>query len=277
MSPDHRTFVVEVAGGQLTVGEWGPRDGPVVLAVHGVTANHTCWGLLAEQLPGIRLVAPDLRGRGRSAGLPGPWGMAAHTADLAAVVRAAGAGPVVVVGHSMGGFVAVTFAHHHPDLVSDLVLVDGGLPLAGPVDLGPALQRLSHTFASVEDYRDYWRAHPAFREHWSPAVEDYVDYDLVGTAPSLRSGVSAAAVEADSAELHDSDPTGLDRPLHLVTVRRGLLDEPPGLYPPAALSDWQTRLPHLSLETWPDLNHYTVILSTPGAARLARVLRPFTL
>ena len=43
----------------------------------------------------------------------------------------------VVVGHSMGGFVAVVLAHHHPERVRRLVLIDGGLPLVdgGAVEL----------------------------------------------------------------------------------------------------------------------------------------------
>ena len=108
----------------------------MVLAIHGVTANHRCWSLLAALLPGVRIVAPDLRGRGRSSELPGPWGRAVHADDVAALIRAVGSDPVVVVGHSMGAFVAVALAERHPELVERVWLVDGGLPLSGPVDLG---------------------------------------------------------------------------------------------------------------------------------------------
>ncbi|RPF22569.1 alpha/beta fold hydrolase [Myceligenerans xiligouense] len=211
----YETTDVPVDGGMLRVGVWDPiRQDPVavptVLAIHGITASHRAWAAVAEALPGVRVVAPDLRGRGRSNGLPGPYGMARHADDVAAVVRALGeapassaseagavpadrgaGGPVTVVGHSMGGFVGVVLAHRHPDLVGRLLLVDGGLPLQPvpglPADataddivaalLGPALERLSRVFESRQAYRDFWRTHPAFAE-WTPTIEQYVDYDL---------------------------------------------------------------------------------------------------
>ena len=179
-----------------------------MLAIHGITANHLAWQLVAEALPDLRIVAPDLRGRGRSGGLPGPYGIDQHADDLAQLIDQLGLGPVPVVGHSMGGFVAVAVAHRHPELISGVLLLDGGLPfVVGPeVDLdqlvagalGPALERLDLTFESVEAYRAFWRRHPALTEAWGPALIDYIDYDLTGDAPSLHSTVSAEAVRTDA-------------------------------------------------------------------------------
>ncbi|WP_448073675.1 alpha/beta fold hydrolase [Georgenia yuyongxinii] len=109
---------VAVDGGTLHAGVWEPRaaaDGvPTVLAIHGITATHRAWDWVAPDLAGVRVVAPDLRGRGRSNGLPGPFGMARHADDVAALADQVGARGVVVTGHSMGGFVAVVLAHRHP-------------------------------------------------------------------------------------------------------------------------------------------------------------------
>jgi lipase len=122
--------------------------------------------------------------------LPGPWGIDRHAEDVAELITASGPWPVVLVGHSMGGFVAAALIRRFPDLVSSLVLVDGGLPFSPPLDvdqaieqtLGPALERLQQTFPSRDAYRRLWQAHPALREAWSDAVADYVDYDLVSCA-----------------------------------------------------------------------------------------------
>src|SRR5688500_7391893 len=85
---------VEVAGGTLHVATWG--DGPqIVLAAHGITANSRSFGAVAAALGQLRddvtLVAPDLRGRGRSGSLPGPYGITAHVDDCVRVLDAVGA------------------------------------------------------------------------------------------------------------------------------------------------------------------------------------------
>src|SRR5471032_539016 len=109
----YRTHDVPVDGGTLRVGDWDPEDpaAPTVVAAHGITASHLAWAMVAAAIPQVRLIAPDLRGRGRSAGLPGPSGMARHAADLQAVIQALELPRAILVGHSMGGFVAVVTAH----------------------------------------------------------------------------------------------------------------------------------------------------------------------
>jgi pimeloyl-ACP methyl ester carboxylesterase len=77
-SPRYDAFAVEVAGGTLHVGRWGTGRAPVVVAAHGVTATHRSFRALAEQLGDqVTVLAPDLRGRGRSNGVTGPFSMAA--------------------------------------------------------------------------------------------------------------------------------------------------------------------------------------------------------
>ncbi len=56
---------------ELAAWEAGPAVAPAVLAVHGVTASHVAWRAVTRQLPELRLVAPDLRGRGAAATCPG--------------------------------------------------------------------------------------------------------------------------------------------------------------------------------------------------------------
>lgn len=285
---NYRRMSVAVDGGELVVGSWGPDDGSVVLAVHGITSNHLAMALLAEALPECRVVAPDLRGRAGSAGLPGPWGMARHTADVAAVIAAVGGGPVIAAGHSMGGFVVVELARTRPELVAGVVLIDGGLPLqlspgmdietAVEASLGPALQRLGMAFASRAAYLDFWRPHPALQADWSSMIETYLDYDLVGNPPQLYSSVSAAAVSQDSAELYERPPgddilAGYPGPARLLLVDKGLLGVEPGLYPPSEQSYWRAQLPQVRVESVPGLNHYTLVTSPAGAERVAAAVR----
>ena len=278
---------VPVRGGDLRVGVWEPEamsgeslGVPTVLAVHGVTGSHRCWDLVAGQLPGFRVIAPDLRGRGRSNTLPGPFGMAQHADDLADVLDFLGVGQAVVLGHSMGGHVSVVFAHRHSGRVASLVLVDGGVPVPIPegistealiAALGPAAERLTMTFPDRETYRQFWRVHPAFVDAWNEAVTDYVDYDLVGLPPELRSSTSVVALTQDTADMHlgRAVPEGVQRlpsPTILLRAPRGLMNEEPGLYAPEWIRHWQEKLPALDVREIAGVNHYTILLGEVGAA-----------
>lgn len=283
----YRLRSVAVRGGALAVGEWGDDSGVPVLAAHGITASHRCWPLVAERLPGVRMLAPDLRGRGGSRELPGPWGMATHADDLAAVLDDAGVDRCVVVGHSMGGFAAVALARRHPERVAALVLVDGGLPIprpAGVADedlvaalIGPAAARLGMTFADAAAYRAYWREHPAFGAAWNATIEQYVDYDLVGDEPRLHPATRIDAVEQDSLQLEGDAEyatalAGLGIPASFLRAPRGLLDQVPPLYPDEQVARWRGLVPALDIVEVPDVNHYTIVLSERGADAVAPVV-----
>lgn len=282
----YRTVDVPVRGGALRCGVWGPEDpaAPVLLAVHGVTASHKTWGLVAAGLPEVRIIAPDLRGRGRSNGLPGPYGMAAHAADLAAVLHAFEVESAVVAGHSMGAFVSVVLAHRYPRAVRSLILIDGGLPLQVPPGLtddevieavlGPAAERLGTRYASREAYRSFWKQHPAFARNWNPLVEEYVDYDLAGEEPGLRPATRFEAMRQDTADLNRGPDlraalAALAVPALLLRAPRGLMDEPAGLYTQAHARRWEQQLERLDVRDVPDVNHYTIVMDAPGAGAVA--------
>lgn len=282
---EYEKFRVPVSGGEMAGGIWNPEaSGPVVLAIHGITASHYSWPHLAEALAGTRIIAPDLRGRGRSNMLPGPYGMRRHADDMAALLDALGVNEAVVVGHSMGAFVAVRLAERHPALVRSLVLVDGGLPIPRPenVDpaalLGPAAERLTQTFASREEYARFWRAHPAFADHWSPEVAAYVDYDLDETASGFSPATRVEAVAEDVLQLDGGDGytqalTSLTKPIELLRAPRGLMNEPAGLYSTETVATWGS-LPFLQVHEVADLNHYTITMSGDGARHVASAVRP---
>jgi pimeloyl-ACP methyl ester carboxylesterase len=288
----YRIEDVPVRGGELRVGCWQHGEPErVVLAVHGITSSHRAWALVAERLteqPGTLVLAPDLRGRGRSADLPSPYGMAQHVEDLAAVLGNCAAGrPAVLAGHSMGGFVVALLAAERPELATALVLVDGGLPLVLPagwsmaeaarVGLGPAAARLERTFADRAEYRAFWAEHPAFVEGFSAAVQDYVDYDLRPDGPPWRSSSEPAAMFTDHAEQFVGGPVDLawprvSAPVTFLRAPRGLQDEPGGLYPEAALGQWQQAHPGFDWRTVEGVNHYTITLGDTGAAAVAAAI-----
>ncbi|MER7499913.1 alpha/beta hydrolase [Nonomuraea pusilla] len=265
--------VDEVGGLRIATFGTGPR---VIIAVHGITASLMAWAAVGRRLPEEwSLVAMDLRGRGHSASLPGPYGLPRHAEDVLRVADHVGAGPdAVLAGHSMGAYVAVLAAAERE--FERVVLVDGGLPMPLPpgVDpdetmaamLGPALARLRQTYPSAEAYVDFFKAHPAFAGWgWSPEVEEYVRYDLTGTEGALRSRAVPEAVREDGRWLLvESESIGaalsaITSPLYLLRAPRGLLDQDTGMLPDALTGEWTARLPGLRDEVVPDCNHYTIL------------------
>jgi pimeloyl-ACP methyl ester carboxylesterase len=260
-------FDVPVAGGTLRVVSW-PGDGPTVLAVHGITANALSWAAVARALDGrVRLVAPDLRGRAGSAHLPGPYGMAAHAADLIAIADHLELPRVAMVGHSMGGFVVTATAARHPSRVSAALLVDGGVPLAvtpgADVDailhasIGPAMRRLSMTFPTAAQYLTFFRANPALGRYWTPDVDAYVLRDYTGSGSSCV----LDAIRDDATDMLTA-PAPSDFPV--LWAPRGLQDEDRGLYDRARLAGRDATLV-------PDVNHYTILLGAGAGPVASRI------
>jgi pimeloyl-ACP methyl ester carboxylesterase len=100
-----------------------PGATPSLLLVHGWGGDGEDW---APTLPFWRrhVIVPDLRGHGRSPRPRTGYGARDFAADLARLLRTLGTGPVVAVGHSMGGQAVTALAVEHPDLVRELVVVD---------------------------------------------------------------------------------------------------------------------------------------------------------
>ncbi|WP_329071328.1 alpha/beta fold hydrolase [Streptomyces sp. NBC_01429] len=99
-------------------------EGPPLLLVHGWGGDGEEWRPHLRAWAGRRVLVPDLRGHGRSAEPHDGYGPRDFAADLAALLDALGTGPVIAVGHSMGGQVVTALAVEHPLLVRALVVLD---------------------------------------------------------------------------------------------------------------------------------------------------------
>jgi len=292
----YRTVDVPVSGGDLRVGVWDPvappeaGETPSILLIHGITSSHLAWLHLVPHLSGVRLIAPDLRGRAASRQVTGSAGMRTHATDMVAVLDAFEVDAVPVVGHSMGGFVAVVLAHVAPERVSSLMLIDGGLPLDAPAGLGPdelvqailgpTAARLSMRFDSEDAYLNFWKAHPAFQHGWDEHLDAYFRYDLVATGDGFRASASLNTARDDTIDLNTGTAIGdalhalptFAKPIVLMTVPRGLQDEPPGLYPSDRVATLLRQLPQIEHVPVEGFNHYTIVMSEAGAQHLAKLV-----
>lgn len=284
----------------LTVGTPVP-GAPVIVAVHGITGNGLTWLLLARHLHerlgagAVRVLAPDLRGRGDSPAHPGHHGLDEHVDDLAALVADLPA-PPLVVGHSMGGAVTALLGAQHPGAVRGLVLVDGGLsfplpPGLGDSDidqtlrtvLGPALARLETTFAGPAAYLEFFADHPALGPLLAgpdaSIVRAYLDHDLRPSSTEPGRYVSSCSLDAVRADGRDllvhsraaaavREAVGHGVPVEFLWAARGLFDEPQGMYDEARLR--VLAVPE-SVRVTPveDTNHYSIVLSRKGVEAVA--------
>src|SRR4051794_14539711 len=116
---------IELHGHPVTYHRAG--DGPAVLLVHGITSSSRTWKTVMPALAEhYDVLAPDLLGHGRSAKPRGDYSLGAYAAGLRDLLVALDVPRVTVVGHSLGGGVAMQFAYQFPERVERLVLVDSG-------------------------------------------------------------------------------------------------------------------------------------------------------
>ncbi len=126
---------------------------PTALRGHGITQDSGTWTPIIDRLASrTRVVAVDLPGHGGSDNPAGDHSMGAYASTLRDLMHLLGRPSATVVGHSLGGGVALQFAYQFPEMVDRLVLVDAGglgpevspllraasLPLASPVIAGLA-------------------------------------------------------------------------------------------------------------------------------------------
>lgn len=135
----NRLKFLELHGDQVAYRDEG--DGDVLLLIHGMAGSSDTWRSVIPQLSKkFRVLAPDLLGHGGSAKPRGDYSLGAFAVWLRDLLDELGVSQATVVGHSLGGGVAMQFAYQHPDYAKRLVLISsGGL---GP-DVGLVLRLLS--------------------------------------------------------------------------------------------------------------------------------------
>jgi pimeloyl-ACP methyl ester carboxylesterase len=102
-------------------------SGPVVLLIHGITSSADAWREVVPALASrYTVVAPDLLGHGGSAKPRGDYSLGAYASGLRDLMAALGHERATVVGHSMGGGIAMQLAYQFPERVERMVLVSSG-------------------------------------------------------------------------------------------------------------------------------------------------------
>jgi pimeloyl-ACP methyl ester carboxylesterase len=102
-------------------------SGPVLLLLHGIANSSETWESVAGALSSnFTLIAPDLLGHGKSATPRGDYSLGAHASGVRDVLTGLGHNRVTVIGHSLGGGIAMQFAYQFPERCERMVLVSSG-------------------------------------------------------------------------------------------------------------------------------------------------------
>jgi pimeloyl-ACP methyl ester carboxylesterase len=102
-------------------------SGPVVVLIHGITSSSATWSRVMPYLARrSTVIAPDLVGHGESAKPRGDYSLGAHACGVRDLLLALGHDRATIVGHSLGGGIAMQFSYQFPERCERLVLVDSG-------------------------------------------------------------------------------------------------------------------------------------------------------
>ncbi|MGK5685063.1 alpha/beta hydrolase [Actinoplanes sp. URMC 104] len=255
----------------LTCAQWNAgAAGPAVLALHGLTNTSEVWRALAEAVPGSPVIAPDLPGRGGSLTARAAPGLAGHATEVVRVADECGLDDVVLVGHSMGGYLAPLVAAKLGDRVRKIVLLDGGVPpeprwtLRRPVVRAQwtlVVRPLGRRFAGAGAFADRVEGRSiAGRPDLRPRLLQWAGYLLDDTG---RPRVDQARLVDDAVDTLAGEPTlpllaALDVPVHAILAEHDADDGSRPFISERGLELGRAALPRLTAERIA-ANHVTML------------------
>ncbi len=270
----------------LGVRRWGSSSGrdPVVLALHGLTSTSAVWADLARRLAS-GVVAPDLPGRGASVDVRAAPGLPGLAAAVLRVADDLGLERVVVVGHSMGAFLAPLVVAGLGDRAVGTVLLDGGAapersplhrPLVVRTLVGLQMRRLVRDWEDVEAYTAAAEGRAAAgRADLRDGLHAWSEAVLRPHEGALRPALDPRRVVADAVDSLCRPPhlPLLQRtaaPVHLVAAVHGA-DEARGPFlSDRAVAAAARLLPRLTWER-AQATHATMLFDPAIATSVARV------
>ncbi len=262
-------------GVEIQLAVWEGR-GKTIFCVHGITANCRCWDVIAEALsPEFNLVAMDLRGRGLSEKPDHGYSVEAHCKDIRAVLENLGIKPVVIMGHSLGAFIALVFAALYSDFAEKVILVDGGGKLSPEqfekvfAGIKPSLDRLGKIFSSIDQYMGVMRFAP-FMKAWSSKLEEYYKYDVEELeGGKVRSRIRPESIAEESENLRKSDIAPfyprVTCPVLILRATEGMISGDDLVLPEDVVEGMIQQIPHAKRVDIDGTNHYTILFQRDKA------------
>jgi pimeloyl-ACP methyl ester carboxylesterase len=255
-------------GIKIRLAEWAGR-GRAILCIHGITANCRCWDVMASALaPGYRILAMDLRGRGRSDRPASGYSIEHHCRDIAALLDGLGLKRPVIMGHSLGAFISLAFAAHYPERVDRIILVDGGGDLSKEqmdkvfAGIKPSLDRLGKIFPSTDAYLDMMKQAP-YIQPWSPALETYYRYEITEVRGGVRTNIDPQHIQEEAENVRKMAAASLYPKIGcrvlILRATEGLLARDDILLPEPVVERMIREIPHARYVDIEGTNHYGIV------------------
>ncbi|GIW42175.1 MAG: 3-oxoadipate enol-lactonase [Candidatus Binatia bacterium] len=250
----------EARGTKLFYEDVGSGE-PTLLFLHGWCCDHTTFAPQLEHFrERHRVVAPDLRGHGRSEKPEGPYTMETLADDVAQLARALGLRQAVVLGHSMGGLVALSLAAREPELVAAVVTLDS--PILPPPEVRATLEELARRFRGA-DFPDAQRSLVSDRL-FLPTDEPEIRERVSRIMLSAPQHVAAAAFEGIAAFDHESAVQALRVPWLALFASE----------PPTDIASLRLRVPHVMVGRTVGAGHFhQLVVPDQVHAMVERFLR----
>ena len=255
-------------------------SGPVVLFIHGILGSQRQWAHLVDTLDDDhRVLMPDLFGHGESAKPLGDYSLSAHAAAMRDLLDHLGIERVTLVGHSLGGGIAMQFFYLFPERVDRLVLVSsGGLGrevsvLLRSATLPGAAQVLSVLASAPVVSRVEALGRGASKVGWRPGAdigEIWRGFSSLGDRGSRRAflATTRAVIDIRGQTISARDHVEGAPPIPTLIVW-GSKDR---MIPPAHALNVQDELPDCRVELFEGAGHFPH-LDDPD--RFTRLLREF--
>ncbi len=262
-------------GIEIQLAEWA-GEGTPILCVHGLTANSRCWDVVVKPLIGRhRVLAVDLRGRGMSDKPASGYSEEHHLNDLKCVIDSLELDRVVLLGHSLGGYVSLGLAARLPEKIAGLILMDAGGYLSQEywdgvaAAIKPSIDRLEMAFPSKDDFYGLMKQVP-FLQPWSDEIEAYYEYDLIETTDGFRSRIQPENIREEVLNKRETNVsqyyTELKCPVLILRATDGILQPDDILLPRDVVDSMLAAISEARAVDVDNTNHYSILFQ-PNTTR----------